>query len=111
MAMFAFAGNPVDRIIFEACGLTQKEAEDILRALEECMNQTLSDAIIEKGDSELGPTTRVLAPVSPYELAQAAAEIINKLTPEKSFFIGMCVDYELRNEMRHTQYISNMLNT
>lgn len=110
MAIFAFAGNPVERTIVEACGLTTEQAEDILRVLEECMNQTLSDAIIEKGESELGKTTKVLAPVSPYELAQAGAEQVETLTPEISFFIGMCVDYELRNELRHAQYISNMLN-
>lgn len=93
----------------KSCGLSAEKCEELLEVAENVMNESLDLAIQEETTIQGMSGIRIEARVSPYEMAQALAEKVEELTPEVSLFIGMVIDYELRNERRHVEYYSSKL--
>ena len=105
MKRFNFNIAEADNNLFASCGLSEEKAFKIHSVVETVMNENLDLAIQSKIDDERGKGISVSAPCSVGELAQAAAEKVEELTPEISFFIGVCVHAEMVNSERHKMYI------
>lgn len=105
MKRFNFKVEANDSNLFATCGLSEEQASEIHSIIELVMNENLDLAIEKEIDDERGQGISVSVPCSVGELAQAAAEKSEELTPEISFFIGVCVHAEMVNSERHKMYI------
>jgi len=104
--MFAFNHNTESDQAHAFCGISDDQAKRMIDAIETCFNESLDLSIKERFENEDGDEgMKVHAPVSIGELAQAAAEVFDELTPEISFMIGICVYAEMQNRERHIHYM------
>lgn len=103
MASFIFDLDKAmaDGTMYEVCGVSKEQAEAIYDAVKSVMNENLDLSISQQ--TEGGLSVKLQCSVG--ELAAAAAEKVDVLTPEIAFYIGTCVSHEMNDRDRHVEYL------